>query len=273
MIHVEFKGGLGDILYSLYINGAYTQLDALPELERARITLVTQNRGVKDLFEWHPKRKQFDLIDLEFMEPWDDEARAKQGVIPPDEVPGRNTDVVFYPSTEDRVFLAKIPRPFVVFALSAGCQARNIPSYIYGPAARIANDLGFAVVTVGRSYESFTVTEGRRWANVRREERLVDYPGRSFPIIDGIDKLSVPGVMCALRAAAASLCCHSAAMVGAWRVGCPVFACYPEFIKRDEWDQGLHMTFGRDIESTGRASFEEWAPTTFWNYLEKHARK
>jgi hypothetical protein len=267
MIHVEFKGGLGDILYGIYDTGSYTQLEKLTSKEIARVTIISTNRGIKDLFEWHPKRDQIEVLDLEAIDPWDDEARKKYRVEPPSPCPGQMGPVKYHMSPADRAFLRATPSPYIVFSLSADTIDRNIPKDICLQAADEAIAAGFTVVTVGRNYESWCNWGGSRRKHERREEVL---PARKG-VRNAIDRLSVPGVMWALMGASASFCCDSSILLGSWRVGCPTFACYPASGER-KWTEKWFCTFGRDFTTTGRVSFEAWRPKLFSEYLSTKAR-
>lgn len=263
---IEVHGGLGDVLYDLYLHDSYTKLDQLQEHERMAVTVLSTNPGVKELFLWHPKAAQLDVHDVGFFLPWGPEERAQRGLSEPEPRNGRSeAPMHFYPSPIDRPILNALARErYVVFSISSSGLANNIPVPLAEKAADLVIERGFKVVVVGRTFAHIVYSGENSTVIARREERLAPRHG----VIDVIDKLTVPGTIEAVRRAAAAVCCHSAVQLAAWFVGTPVYAIYPSNVRRDDWDGKRHYSFGRDLPTTGHSRFEDFSEEKFLEWMK-----
>jgi hypothetical protein len=265
---IELFGGLGDVFLSIYHTKNYEILDTLGPEDRATVTLLVHNPHVKELFSWHPKRAQLDLIEYGLVTPPTAETRKAMGLPAPtwDEIGLRPPHpLTYYPSPADAEALAQLRAAgdYIVFNIAGGQADRNLSPAVVEEAARLATDAGYKVVTVGRTYNHLTRIDGP-WAGHHEEPRLSPRAG----LIDVVDRLSVPGTAQAVAGAAAVFCCHSAICLLAWFMKKPVFVLYP---KRDPeqgyFKNGSPWTFGRDYKDTIHRTLGEWRPEDFCNFL------
>lgn len=274
---IELEGGLGDLLYDFYVRERYIQLEDLPEGERLRVVIVSSNPAVKELFQWHPKFSQLDIVEIPATYPWGREERAAHGLPEPDIVhPIQGVrEVVYYPSPTDRPLLDGLrDTPYVLFHLSSGIQSRTIPWHISEEASDIAIKMGLHVVLVGRNYRNNT-TWGENGGDVRFriqdrfEQRLAPRPG----LTDLVDRLSFPGTACLLQRARASLVCQSCVSILSWRLRIPTYSLYDPEHESRWWDNPSFGTFGKDYDTSEYASFYKWDGRAFQAFLEKWAKK
>jgi hypothetical protein len=61
---MEFGGGLEDIFYQIYYDGACRALNVLGAQDRATVVLITHNPHVRKIFDSHPHSAQIELRDL-----------------------------------------------------------------------------------------------------------------------------------------------------------------------------------------------------------------
>ena len=265
---MELFGGLGDVFLSIYHTKNYEILDTLSPEDRATITLLVHNPAVRELFEWHPKRRQFDIKEIGLVQPPTPDTRPKLGIPQPtfDLIGLRPPNpLTYYPSPADQKVLAELESlgDYIIFNTTAGQKDRNLPLAAQEQAAALAIDAGFHVVHVGRTYNHLTRIDGP-WAGHHVEQRMLPRAG----VLDCVDKLSVPGTALAVQGAAATFCCHSALCILSWFMKKPVFVMYP---KRDPeigyFRNGSPWTFGRDYTTTVHRTLGEWNPEEFCNFL------
>lgn len=262
---IEIGGGLGDVFIDIFNSDMYTQLDTLPKNESVQVVLRSANPGISDLFRWHPRSAQMEIIEVGSGDPWGPEQRKKFGVGEPTPRLARNgAPVIFYPSKEDRQLLSNMSKPYIVFAISAGWPSVNIPLPIAEQAADIAIAKKLTVITVGRSYSNVlrNFRDGTESVVPREESRLTSRPG----VIDTIDRLSVPGLASLVNGAVGSFCCHSSLLSISWQFRRPVFALYHE-MKQREWTEKAGTTWGRDFPETKSVCLNDWKPEVFGEFI------
>lgn len=238
---LEFGGGLGDIFDQLYYRGAYNVLRDLEPNDTATVLLVTHNPHAKELFEWHPKRMQFDVQDLGYWMVEDDaRIRAERGLPPAGSnnyLPIKDSYVEYHVSPEDRALLNKHIKGtrYIVLAPGAGMSDRNIPwdllrEQIIPRLLEIADR--FQLVAVGRNYDR----------HGRSEYDMSQVPG----VLDLTDKLTVPGTAWLTKRASGLVTAHSALNLLAWNERVPQLLLYPQSVldrhfhngKYDQWMRG-----------------------------------
>jgi Methyltransferase domain len=243
--YMEFGGGLGDIFYQIYIEGAYRMLDTLVPQDRARVVLISHNPYVHELFLWHPRGQQIEVRSFGYWLPEDDARMRREHDLPfgRPSYPVLDARVTFYPSTADLAVLDKlVTTNYVVFSVSAGLSDRNIPAETVEALATAAQSRDLLPVFVGRNYDR----HGRR-----------EYVPAQEAGLNLIDQLSVPGVARLVERAAGLVCCHSAANILGWLMRKPQLLLYPEAVyhrhiaQRDQW------SFGTDFPECYHASFND----------------
>jgi Glycosyltransferase family 9 (heptosyltransferase) len=231
--YLEFSGGLGDVFYQVYSEGAYRLLDRLNPDDRATVALICHNPYAWELFAWHPNASQIDVRDLGYWSPDEDPVRRALHRLPrrPHRLPPGHDQVRFYPRPADQPILSTgISDPYVVFAVSAGMPERSLPDAQVSALAAGVRKRGLLPVFVGRTYE--------------RQERTEYRPALSEGL-DLIDRLSVPGVALVVQRAAGLVCCHSAVNILAWLMRRPQLLLYPMSVwerhirRRDQWAFGI----------------------------------
>lgn len=222
-MYVEFGGGLGDTFNTIYLTDRYTGLLGLSDEDRATVVVISPNRFVKELFRWHPKARQMDVLDFDQWPNSEDSKRRSLLGLPQACPPYRDREgpVSFYPSPEDEAVLQTLPSRYLVLSASAGGCERNIPKDIVDQTILACEDVELPVVAVGRT----SATRGGKPTPVASR------PG----VVSVIDKLSAPGTAVAVEKSAGVICCHSSICLLSWWMGKPTFLLYPpmtaEFMK------------------------------------------
>jgi hypothetical protein len=242
--YIEYGGGLGDIFFQIYFEGAYRALDELTEADRAVIGLITHNPHTGEIFANHPRTGQLTVRNLGYWLPSQDQVmRAKHRLPNRSIFPITGRPVRFYPTEADRAALPDLqPQRVIVFAPGAGLADRNLSPQLVSNLAAVARESGFLPVFVGRSYE--------------RHGRAEYYPvaGEGVSLVD---VLSVPGVAALVESADGIVACHSAISMLGWCMRKPQLLLYPQSVyerhiaARDQW------TFGIDFPECRHARFDD----------------
>jgi ADP-heptose:LPS heptosyltransferase len=241
----------------MYHRGAYSILRDLEPTERARVALICHNRKAKELFDFHPKRAQIDLLNLEWWHSEAEEQTARQKYNLPSwdmnaGLPEKDGNVRFYESARDREIISCVLQEvgsdaFVVLAASAGQIHKTFPGHILVDLVERINAAGVWVIAVGRNYDLMG----------HREIRFVGLKEECKRFVDLVDRLSVPGVASLLQESDGLVGCHSALNVLASHMGKPQLLLYPDSIyhvhiaPKSPWAFGIgergtfHATFGR----------------------------
>lgn len=267
---IEFGGGLGDIFIDIFSSNIYTQLECIQPGERVQVVLRSANPGVKDLFKWHPRSSQMDIVDVGSGDPWGPQQRKMFGIGEPSPRSQRNgVPVKFYTSPQDHDVFSEVGGRYMVFAISAGVPSVNIPLQIAEEAAEMAISKGLRVVTVGRTYTNvLTNFRTNEKSTIPHEEfRLKGRVG----VIDAIDRLSVPGVAMLVQKSTATFCCHSSLMSISWQFRKPMYALYHGMKKR-EWLEKCGTTWGREFPETKSVCMDDWDLNDFNRFLDHQAK-
>lgn len=262
MKHVEFGAGLGDTLTLIFNCDSYSSLELLQPDEQALIVLMSHNPCVKEFFLWHPKNSQFIIRDLGFWWPWEDaEKRREHGLPPaPPLVWSKPPALKFYPAPEEfeGIDALKALGNYVVISACAGGVDRNIPQPIAQETIKVATDMGFSVVVIGRNYNLPN----------RTEYAFPDEPN----VINLVDRLSGPATVEVIKNSMAVFCCHSAICLLAWYLRKPVFLLYPSHVKEREFDKPAHQyTFGKDFKTTDHMQVSEYSSERLSRFLSMAA--
>lgn len=242
-----FKGGLGDILLGLHHADCYERLESIEDFVQIRI--VSHCRGVKELFDHHPKRHLFKIEDLPYTNPFDE-----TGYVLPTSHCWRSS-LTLYPSARDLGILSTLGKRTVVFALSSSNDTRTIPLEVAERAAELALKQGFTICAVGKTYEAWHNWDGRLWNSPRHEPILKERAG----VVNLVDQLSLPGVGVLVRNSAWTLCSYSAIMLWSWLLEIPCFAIMPDLIWAGEYQrlQAFNIA-GHTFQLAGACAFGEW---------------
>jgi hypothetical protein len=271
VIDIELRGGLGDCFIGLHETTAYDEIEALKPDERIRVTIISHNPFADEIFRWHPKSTQIEIVRSRhfFNPPYDNPRIRREAGIPeqppPQRPPRTRAPIRFYPSPEDLELIeSALPkRPFLAIApTSSGMEIenRNIPmpvvTQIYAATRRRV-----PVVFLGRTY---TGPHARKDA-----PRRPDGPG----IVDFTDRLSVPGTAEVVKRAQAMVCAHSALLLLSWYERKPNFTMYPPKYKWHDFDNPSPFGFGKNYPETVRMLFSEFTVAKFHAFLEKNFPK
>jgi hypothetical protein len=252
-IVAEWGGGIGDLFYGIWNNGAaYAHFDLLKEDEYAVVVNRIRNPSVTELLLWHPNRDRIVFMDLSWYprESFSPEER-KAFYLPSQVGAPLEKEPVFYPSNEDKGIIAGVTadrHPFIVFALAGSFDKKNVPIEIAENAADVLIERGYTVIQVGKNYLKRSPCEGYTHFSPRTEDRLRSRSG----VISLIDKLSLPGTCELVRASKGTFCCDSGVMHLSMKMKKPTFVALP-----DEWGKywrtvaigcwGKSLPFCRDV--------------------------
>jgi hypothetical protein len=268
---ISFVGGLGDILDQVWNSDRYVRLSRLNG-KRAIVALSCPNPGAVDLFRWHPNAGSFDVVEVPFHGTWSPDVWRKYGVDEESPSGPRNPEdrVLVHASPGDMPILAELAKkPYIAFALSAGTDDRNIPSEIAERAAKICIGAGYRVLTIGRTYAPIFHESVKPNSDVHRSEtHLAQWP----EVLDGIDRLSVPGTLVAVAAAAGFFGAHSSMCIASWFLKKPTFVLLPKKLYGG-FKVNDHYTFGRNRSETFHGEFSDWTPGFFRCWLDRLAKK
>ncbi len=271
MIEIELRGGLGDCFIGLHETMAHEEIEALKSDERARVTIISHNPFADEIFRWHPKSPQIEIVKSRhfFNPPYNNPRIRKEAGIPeqppPQRPPRARAPIQFYPSPEDLELIeSTLPkRPFLAIApTSSGMEIenRNIPPPIIAKICA-ASKRRVPVVFLGRTYSG---PHARKDAPRRPAD-----PG----IVDLTDRLSVPGTASVVKRARATVCAHSALLLLSWYERKPNFTMYPPKYKWHDFDNPSPFGFGKDYPETVRMLFSEFTVQKFLVFLEKNFPK
>lgn len=264
---VEFGAGLGDVITMIYSSDRYVGLETLPANEKAMIVLMSHNPYAQELFLWHPKISQFEIRDLGFWWPWEDEENRKAHKLPPAQkfeyVPQK--EVKFYPSPEDYKIIDKLKSPYIVLSMAAGGYDRNFP-------AEISEDIANIICSEGQAKYGFqAVSVGRTYNYGKREEH---YFTKRQGMVDLIDQLTVPGTIELVARSKGVICCHSAVCLIAWYQKKPVYLLYPKAVQEREFDNRAphQYTIGKDYPTTMHTQFANYKKDDVRIFMEMAAK-
>jgi hypothetical protein len=269
MIEIEATGGLGDIFRVLHETTAYEDIERLGPGETARVVLISHNPFCDEIFRWHPKHSQIEVISSRyFFHEYKDAARRRDAGVPeraPEPRPRRErAPIRFYPSSEDmKAIEARLPNiDFLAVAPTASgmeIENRSIPQGILERIASIAKIRGVPVVFLGRTYP------GPHAPKVDPQRPV------NWTTVDLTDRLSVPGTAEVLKRARATVCAHSALLLLSWYERKPNFVTYPPKYKTHDFDNDISpFGFGKNYPETVRMLFSEFTPSRFDDFLTKN---
>lgn len=265
---VAFVGGLGDILHQVWTSDRYVRLSRPREGVRAKVVVSCPNPGAKELFAWHPKASTYDLVEVPFHGTWSSDVWSNYGV--EEEIPPLGRDpsepIEFYQSSIDYGVQSELKgAPYLVFAISAGTDDRNIPADVATRATETALKYGYKILVVGRTYAPIFHESVRPNDDVHRHEtRLPGWDG----VVDGVDRLSVPGTLEAIRGAAGFFGAHSSMCVASWHLRKPTFVLLPRSLYGGFRVHNAY-TFGRDYPETFHGEFLDWTKGFFSAWLDR----
>jgi len=261
----DLHGGLGDVFMDLFERPVYDWLGAMKAEDRARVVFWCSNPFAPELFQWHPKREQIEVLACQN---WNgshhDTACAKAlGIKPPrmnrslvPRAPEGGLPLEFYPSPADLVVLEEIriaaaDRPIIVLAPGAGEAVRNIPRAMLGEIVSGVIVAGFFPVQIGRHYPRGSRHEPPHaaWAH------------------DVIGRLSVPGTARLAQISAGMVTCHSAMNILAWFLRKPQLLLYPDPVGSAFFRRTTRWSFGADFPETTHCPFSAFCPHHFESFL------
>lgn len=187
---ITYGGGLGDIIDQIFRNRPkYNSLMNLKRKDRCIIGLICHNPAVTEIWENHPKKDKLDIRNPGYCWP-----PGRLG-LPADKFPplGNNDPIQVYPHEKDKEILNNLPEKYLVMNCGAGMVERSYPQEIVDDIVRQLD--GWTLYGIGKNYI--------------RNERIADirYPR---PVIDLVDKLSVPGCMSLIQRCRGLITAHSA---------------------------------------------------------------
>lgn len=241
---IDYGGGLGDIINQIFNKGSYQFISTLT-YESALIALICHNPHVVELFNWHPKKDNFEVRFFEWWHPDQNRKNKIKHNLPlSQKYKVTKGDPIFYSSPEDKKILINLPQKFYVLSASAGIKDRNIPNSILDI---ILNNSDIPIISVGRTYE-------RIHKETPREEIILDHPN----VINLVDKLSVPGTLNLLDKSCGLITCHSALNIYGWYKRLPTLLLYPQETYNEHFKTSNEWSFGKDFPETIHKKFTEF---------------
>lgn len=265
-IYAEYVGGLGDAILRMYFSGKewYGPLEKIGPNSYAVVSLMCHNLHLAEVFKWHPKKDRIHVFDFGFttpFHPWENaEWRVAHGLpmetLCPPNAPSES--LTFYPSPEDLLVLSELKsKPYIIMAATAGTPDKTIPELLREAAARRAVERGFQVVVVGRSI--YLKREGRA-----RELEASD------GILDATDRLSVPGMIEAVKVAAGVISSDTSVLHAAWQQHRPVFLLYNRWCLKNLVSRGpVGYMQGIDRPDTDHMEFSAFTLGRLDKWLER----
>ena len=271
-LDIEIRGGLGDLILQLHETTAWEELDRLDPNDRARVTIISHNPYADELFKWHPKLSQIEVVKSRhfFMPPYNDpRIRLEAGVQEREPAPRppreRKPQSFYAPQAELDLLEVELPRvPFLAIAPTASgmeIENRNIPDSLLNVACIATLRRSIPIVWLGRTYQG------------PHAPKAVPFRPVHHDIVDMTDRLSVPGTLEALRRAKAGLFAHSALLQYAWLNRIPNFVLYPPMYKHHDFDNPSPFGKGKDLPETTRMLFTEFRPSAWDAFLTKHFKR
>jgi hypothetical protein len=269
------------VFNQMYSNGRYNILRDLQPGERAEVHLICHNPHAKELFEWHPKRAQFEIFDHGYWHGAEENKRKRTELgLPAGQPPHPVKDcmVDFWPDPKEWAGPPSLPHGATEgdFAGAKSERGRRLAIEELFP-----KEQGFTQVT---SIEEFKVVVIAACAGepsrdlpdkfvelmcgeLMREGFLPVFVGKNYPRferrekhfgtgVDLIDRLTVPATAVLLQRACGLVTCHSALNILGWHLHKPQFLLYPKEVyerhirRKDEWSFGIgrketvHARFG-----------------------------
>lgn len=252
----EFGGGLGDVLFQMYDRNIYNVLDTLGPDDSATVWLICANPFAYELFTKHPNADRIKVRDMGY---WgveqDAENRRKHNMPAPGSnrfIPSASPPVKIYPTEADSEFLQTLEPGYLVVAAGAGLNDRVIPPVLLETVVRDFLELcpTRQLVFAGRTFDR---------CGERPEPRPFDHPR----LIDGVDKLTVPGTVELVRRSAGLITSHSALNLLGWLEHKPQLLLYPQSVldrhcHKGKYDQWM---FGAEWYGTVHGLFDRYDPS------------
>jgi hypothetical protein len=258
-IYLEFGGGLGDIFNQMYLRFQYNILADLGPKDNARVGIISHNPFIGELFRWHPKRSQMEIIECGYWHQSDEAVNRIKWNLPAlgfCPLPEKKGPIEFHISDIEQNTLNKLlgslGKTFVVISAAAGLPDRNLPDSILASVFKLGLDC--PLVLVGRNYERC----GRREVDPARIVELLNND-RATCVHNVVDQFSVPAIAKLVQASSGIITCHSALSILGWHLRKPQLLLYPEsvrvrhFITKDEW------SFGSAFAETVHGTFDEYS--------------
>jgi hypothetical protein len=258
--YAELLGGLGDALLRVYSHEhVYASLAKLPPDKKAAVVLMCHNPALAELFKWHPMNLsgQLSVFDLGFntpFHPWEDASWRRAHGLPaqsPCPMGGAVQHLEVYPDLTDKAMVnyIKAEGPYLILHPSAGQSDRDVPQNQCESMTELAKKRGLKVYVIGHSkYIRHTPIQGAE---------------------DLTNRLSVPGMIVAIRNAAGVITSHSSVTHVAWRESRPVFMLYPDWVKNTYVSRGaVGYMEGINRPDCDHMLFPEYREDRFSKWME-----
>jgi ADP-heptose:LPS heptosyltransferase len=161
----------------------------LRKKDRCIIGLICHNPSIIEIWQNHPKASKLDIRNPGYCWP-----PGRLG-LPEDNLPklGNNDPIIVYPHEKDKEILNNVPEKYIVMNCGAGMNERTYPQEIVDNIVKSLD--GWTIYGIGANYKR----------NDRNSE--VTYPE---PVINLVDKMSVPGCMELIKSCRGLVTAHSA---------------------------------------------------------------
>ena len=237
MIYFEYGGGLGDVINQIYRFGSYQCLEMLDENLHAKVGLICHNTFVTELFENHPKKQFFEVLQAPYFHGSSNEQaiRNQYGLNHIVSFPQRlDLPTNFYNLESDAEYISKLDgKKYIVVLPNAGQSNRSFSKELFASICeKILSETDFSVVYVDRTYERFS----------RENIKYDDFDNERF--INFCDKISVPATINLIKDSVGVISAHSSMIIPTWHVRKPNLCLYPlevanhHFLNPDEWSFG-----------------------------------
>ncbi len=249
---IAFGGGVGDVLNHCFSDDQYSNLMNMTDEDTCDIFLNCHNPYAREIFDWHPKKSQLNVIWHGYWTSNDEmNKRREHGIFTENtDPPGPKGVPKFYPCQEDIKLLEDIKefskgRKLIVIQATAGCSDRDIPEYQMKKMLADLETRDCVVVGVGRNYQ--------------RSDRYGEFKYDEYPeVLSMVDRLSVPGTVELIKQASGVIACHSAICLVAWHFHTPNILTLPRAInhingigrgEKNQWTFGLFQPETRLVYS------------------------
>jgi SAM-dependent methyltransferase len=279
--YVEFGGGLGDIINQMFRTPNYRYFEGITEKTAA--LLITHNPYAAEIFRYHPRKELIEVI----MEPWVHPHEAEEKIRIPLLHEGyvrimpsltASSPVHIYPSSEDKQIIDTVvydnnspgERPvkqdhgYAVIHPYAGTRERDIPvDVVKSVINHVISMYNLKVVLVGRSYERIGVDRSEEKGDLFMESGTPD-----SPVINLIDRLTVPGVIELVKNGSLFFGSHSSINIAAWHFNKPCVVLYDKATKERHFERTDEWSFGKDNCTTRHGLYEDFSVSMFDQVLQ-----
>ncbi len=270
--YVEFGGGLGDIINQMFRTPNYRYFERITE--RTAALLITHNPHADELFKYHPQKELIEVVVKPWVHPHEADEKIRipllhEGYVRIMPSFTSDTPVHIYPSLEDMRIIGNVigdnnypaeksferARRYAVIHAFAGTRERDIPVDIVKSAiGHLVINHNFKVILAGRAYERIGVDR-----SVEKGDLFIESETPDSPVINLIDRLTVPGVIELVKNCSLFFGSHSSINIAAWHFNKPCVVLYDKATKERHFERTDEWSFGKDNRTTRHGLYEDFS--------------